>query len=301
MKRLLTYDIPLPHEWNAVQARLYWVYRGAIAGGRHTVHSRGPLGSLTVLRGTLNVRTERGFYRAKSGMSLLMPPGDRVYLFSSDIRVLSVAAELQWKDFTPVLSFPEILVLKGNDSLRFEGLGKQLLGTVHGGRAKSIDWNEALAFVPRDLPHHAAVQAHLWRWLESVAVAVRVRCDDDPSNPQPDPRVEKLLHLLHQAPFRNGLDVEAYARETGLSWRRLEQLFKKAMAKTPSEYYEHRRIWMAHRLLAAGDKSVKEVAFDLGFAHQSSFSRWFVTHYGMPPSTLLGHDRHSEKVRGLKP
>ena len=66
-----------------------------------------------------------------------------------------------------------------------------------------------------------------------------------------------------------------YAEMLHISLKALGKLTKKHLGKTPGDLVTERVLIEAKRLLYLSEKSVKEIAFDLGFEDQHYFSRFF--------------------------
>lgn len=78
--------------------------------------------------------------------------------------------------------------------------------------------------------------------------------------------------------------VTKLAKDCGVSDRQLRRYFLKRFGKSPREWMALGRLEGARSLLATG-KSIKEVAAQSGFNHQSNFSRSFKHHYKATPSS----------------
>ncbi len=93
-------------------------------------------------------------------------------------------------------------------------------------------------------------------------------------------RFESILeihfHLRH--------DVEFYANALSITKTTLNRRLKKELGRTTSSLIQERIAIEARRELSGGKKSIKEVAFMLGFEDQLYFSRFFKKHFGAPPS-----------------
>ncbi len=98
-----------------------------------------------------------------------------------------------------------------------------------------------------------------------------------------DFRVRRSLRLM-QEKFTDDIEMEALAREAGLSRPHFFKLFKKQMGITPNIYLNTLRAEQAIEDLMATDKSVTEISFGLGFSSQASFTRFFTSNVGIPPS-----------------
>lgn len=80
-----------------------------------------------------------------------------------------------------------------------------------------------------------------------------------------------------------------------LSQRQLQRYTRRLFNKSPQEWLNSERLSIAAELLEK-DKTIKEVAFELGFKQLSHFSREFRSHYGLAPRAFLGMKR-SIKIR----
>ncbi len=78
--------------------------------------------------------------------------------------------------------------------------------------------------------------------------------------------------------------VEALAEEMGMSQRQLLRKLRALTEETSTELIWRLRLEQAAHLLQQNAKSVKEVAFAVGFKYEASFSRSFRKVYGVSPS-----------------
>lgn len=98
-----------------------------------------------------------------------------------------------------------------------------------------------------------------------------------------DYRVRRSLRLM-QARFTGDVGMDWLARESGLSRPHFFKLFKKQMGITPNLYLNTLRYEHAIEDLLTTDKSVTEISYGLGFSSQASFTRFFSSNVGIPPS-----------------
>lgn len=87
-----------------------------------------------------------------------------------------------------------------------------------------------------------------------------------------------ILAHLETPPTLSGLATSA-----NMSTSKLKTLFRQIFGKSIYSYYQHFRMQEAARLLAAGDLSVSEVGYRLGFSNLSHFTRVFEEHIGLKP------------------
>lgn len=84
--------------------------------------------------------------------------------------------------------------------------------------------------------------------------------------------------------YAKPLDVEALARDVGMSSGHLSRQFKQAYGESPYSYLMTRRIERAMALLRRGDMSVTDVCFAVGCSSLGTFSTRFTELVGVPPS-----------------
>jgi AraC-like DNA-binding protein len=111
---------------------------------------------------------------------------------------------------------------------------------------------------------------------------------DDPSDRRAidgvtDFRVRKSLRLMQEAP---GADVEldAVARQSGLSRPHFYKLFRTQTGLTPNLYRNTLVMERALERLVGSETPVAEIGFDLGFSSQSGFTKFFAANVGMAPT-----------------
>jgi AraC family transcriptional regulator len=93
--------------------------------------------------------------------------------------------------------------------------------------------------------------------------------------------VEAALWL--DAHSRQPVDLDAAAKQAGLSPFHFLRLFAKVIGVTPHQYLLRSRLRHAAQLLAGDDRSITDIAFDVGFADISNFVRTFHRAAGVSP------------------
>jgi AraC-like DNA-binding protein len=89
--------------------------------------------------------------------------------------------------------------------------------------------------------------------------------------------VEKAV--LQGAPFQ----VADVARTAGLSLSHFSRVFRQDVGRSLQDYYQHRRLQQACKLLLNPDHSITDIALELDFASSSHFSNAFKRHMGASP------------------
>ncbi len=98
-----------------------------------------------------------------------------------------------------------------------------------------------------------------------------------------DFRVRRSLRLM-QENFAEDIEMETLARQAGLSRPHFFKLFKKQMGITPNIYLNTLRTEQAIQELMVTEKTVTDISYGLGFSSQASFTRFFTSNVGIPPS-----------------
>ena len=93
--------------------------------------------------------------------------------------------------------------------------------------------------------------------------------------------------------FQEDLTLDSVAEELNVSLFYLSKLFRKHTGTNFTEHLTQVRVDYAKKLLAAGEMSVKEVAYAAGFNSQSYFSKIFKKYTGIAPSEFK--DQPAEK------
>lgn len=100
-------------------------------------------------------------------------------------------------------------------------------------------------------------------------------------------KFEKLLNNYFDSnnPQIIGLPSVAYfAQELNLSPNYFGDLIKKETRQTPKDFILNKTMEVAKRFIYEGDKTINEIAFELGFKYPQHFSRLFKQKTGLTPN-----------------
>jgi AraC-like DNA-binding protein len=98
-----------------------------------------------------------------------------------------------------------------------------------------------------------------------------------------DFRVRKSIKLLAQSVGAE-IELDAIAREAGLSRPHFYKLFRSQTGVTPHLYVNTLMMEKALEQLVATEASIADIGFDLGFSSQSGFTHFFAANVGMAPT-----------------
>lgn len=104
-----------------------------------------------------------------------------------------------------------------------------------------------------------------------------------------------FLRLINDNSHLN-FTTEELARTAGMSLSTFKRCFKKHFGMAPGQWLREQRLARARIWLERSDKSIAEIAFGLGYADVSSFSRAFKAKTGHAPTAFAkhGHDTSGE-------
>ncbi len=110
---------------------------------------------------------------------------------------------------------------------------------------------------------------------------------------QPYLKIEPAI-LFIRTHFREKISVAQVAETVNLSPRQLDRKFQEMLKMSPQEFIMKLRIKTACNELSCSSKPIMNIALDLGFYDQSSFTLLFRKQMGMPP--LQYRKRHQESM-----
>jgi len=93
--------------------------------------------------------------------------------------------------------------------------------------------------------------------------------------------------------YAEPLQIEALAKRVNMSASALHSHFRAVAGASPIQYQKHLRLQEARRLLLSGATSAEAVAYEVGYASASQFSREYGRLFGEPPR------RDAERMREL--
>lgn len=273
-------------DWASLRHQLWWAYEGPVAEeARRGSYTDPDTSCWLVKKGSVTVRTGRHAVTARAGEWVFVASPTRHQTFTDDAEILSLHFELSWPGGESVVDRTRSRVVP---AARLPHLEKAARPVV---RALRRAFPMAGAYLPEqpcDRALYLRLQALLPEWLnayldaqEALGVPVRLRGERDE-------RVLRGLAELDRMPPDRRVERAELAARLGLSGSHLDALFVAHTGMTLRRYGERRRLDTAVRLLRSTDKSVKVVAFELGFRHVSHFCLWFKRLKGVRPSELRG-------------
>ena len=98
--------------------------------------------------------------------------------------------------------------------------------------------------------------------------------------------ISKAFKIMLESNFITAKKPAAYAQKLNISPAYLNECLKNTTGQSVSNHIQQRIVLAAKRLLYHSDKSVKEIATELGYEEYNYFSRLFAKVTGMPALTF---------------
>jgi AraC-like DNA-binding protein len=140
--------------------------------------------------------------------------------------------------------------------------------------------------VPVNLEGYLALHRGLTDWVmvwSSALVSAGIKPN---SLIGTDPRVRQAIAYLQGHLKDADLNGELIASQVGLSLSQLNRQFLRERGETLRQFHQIQRKEHAQHLLMRTSLSIKEIAMELGFFHQSHFTTWFRKQTGATPSAF---------------
>ena len=100
--------------------------------------------------------------------------------------------------------------------------------------------------------------------------------------------IQKFRQFVEENMSDSGLNVETIGAELGLSRVQLYRKVKALTGVSPVELVRTVRLQHGRELLQTTDKTVSEIAYEVGFSAPSYFTKCFKDEFGVSPSEMQG-------------
>ena len=100
--------------------------------------------------------------------------------------------------------------------------------------------------------------------------------------------VDNLRDVIHRNMGDSDFSVERLGEEIGLSRVQLYRKVKALTGLTPVELLRKARLERARRLVEKTDRSISEIAYEVGFTAPSYFNKCFKDEFGVSPGSMRG-------------
>lgn len=256
---------------------------------RSTINQVPGQSAYLIMKGSLSVDTNAGSVVVGPGQWCLPHQGPRSLFMAPGGQILTVRFRLYWPGGDPLFNAPVAQVFAASQAPRLEKHTRilaRIVARALPGAKVDLPWRKV------DLLTHFRFQRAFDAWLY-VYVDTMLRLGAVPSRlATTDMRVLKVVSWIDELPLDHTLTEAELLRESDLSASQLSRVFTQQFGVTPHQYFENRKLTQAKSLLRSTPKSVKQVAFEVGFGSLAAFSRWFLRKAGQSPREF----RRNEQV-----
>ena len=102
--------------------------------------------------------------------------------------------------------------------------------------------------------------------------------------------LQRAIDIIHEHLAEPEYTVERYVRDIGLSHMQLHRKLQALTAFSPSAFMRNIRLKEAAKLIMQKEKTVSEIAFEVGFNNLSYFAKCFHQTFGVSPSAYSKQD-----------
>lgn len=99
-------------------------------------------------------------------------------------------------------------------------------------------------------------------------------------------RIAKAINRIKEA-YATALSVADLAKIAGMSASSFHEHFKAVTSTTPLQYQKDIRLLQARRFVRDGDRSISQIAFEVGYESPTQFSREYARKFGLSPRNDL--------------
>ncbi|MFA6961344.1 MAG: helix-turn-helix transcriptional regulator [Opitutaceae bacterium] len=271
-------------DWASLHYHLLWAYEGPVPRiALEGDYTDSATSCWLIRRGSVVLRIGRQVVTARPGDWAFVASPTRHQTFTADAEILSLHFDLTWPGGESVINRTKNLIVLGSHVPQMEKAAMQVV------RVMRRHFPHAGAFLATercDRALYLKIQS-LLPGLLNAYLDTQETLDNPPTlRGGQDERVLRGVAELDRVPLDRRIGQPEIATRLGLSRSHMDALFTAHLGVTPRRYLELRRLETARRMLSRTGKSVKAIALELGFKHESHFCLWFKRQHGTRPSAL---------------
>ena len=287
--------LPLP-DWAELTCSLIWAYDHEVPA--YGYHRRGKRVNDSVAwflrKGSATVKTEQANWRLEPGQWFLLPEYYYWQDFTPHTHLLSLCFRANWATGIPLFHHGDGIVLNGAEHPQLEKAARPLVRQCL--QMSEHTQNQKRIIVAGTALEYFKTQKQFMTWLNLYAQILLDRGCVPSRLSVTDPRLLQAVRFLDTWPLADPLPEEELARQVGLSKRQLARLFHDNFDTTPSNYLTQLKLKAATSDLYEGKRTVKEIAYSLGFNSLSYFSTWFRKQIGRTPRDFQNRTPPKQKT-----
>ncbi len=216
-------------------------------------------------------------YCIKKGEGTITYRGGELAMTEGNIYILPTGIRMRYKCTTPLEKlYFHINLLQSNNSDMFTTMKAPVCIPN-----RSEDIEQALyLFNNNDM--YAVMRLKAWLW-DIISIGMEIGGTEFTPVPRYSPLVEQTLAYI-DGNLRSALTVSKIAADLYTSESRLQKAFRDEMKQPLGKYIADRLYFTAEQQLRTTDRSIKDIATELGYCDPFYFTRCFTQRYGVSPS-----------------
>jgi len=159
-----------------------------------------------------------------------------------------------------------------------------ILGTDDSVNANSLPYHK-ISLQQNDL-RDTATCSRLESIVFPLIYMLQSLCRYNPNDSSQDTPISKILQYIHEC-YNTPLNVKILSKQFNYSISTISHMFKKETGMSLPQYIENLRIENAKIMLKQGNKSVTEIATELGFSDTAYFCNVFKKNTGKTPKQYM--------------
>ncbi|WP_237763885.1 helix-turn-helix domain-containing protein [Terrimicrobium sacchariphilum] len=283
MARIQENPIGPLEDWENLRTELVWAYQGEVTQYANCRYPAFPFAAWLLLKGSVTLSFSHHMEKYKAGRWIFPRAEEGWQEFSHDAEVLSIRFIAQWPTGDPLFDRSNTISVDAGRIPRFTQSSKRLVRVV---RRQFPGITDLLRYAPGTPERHFEFHLEFSRWLLAYTRAMREIGLPPHVVGQLDDRVRAALDFMESNNLRRPPNERQLAQHVGVSVTHLNRLFSQDLGKTPIRYWEDKRIQAARYSIEESSKSLKSIAYDMGFASLSHFSSWVRRKLGKSPRAL---------------
>lgn len=283
--------------WHKLNCRLFWAYEGPVRPKfQHGAYRQEGIVAWLINRGSVRLTFARSVERCEAG-SWYFPKGEPwTQDFSPDAEILSLRFVAHWSDETPLFDRSRSVKIPATGVPRLTSLARRMARYVS---LNHIEDTRGFEQVPKSLDRYIDMQRLFLSWMTTYVELMRTHHIPSSAHQPVDERVWVAINRIERAELHEPLREAELAKLAGVSKSHLNRLFVINTGKTPADYWAERRIQAARSALTESGRSVKIIAYELGFSSLSHFSTWLRKKTGNSPRALRQSSAKRKNRRAL--
>lgn len=270
--------------WHELSCRLFWAYEGPVGYRfQHGAYRQEGVVAWLIMRGHVTLTFARGQEHCTAGHWFFPKREAWSQDFSDDAEIISLRFTTHWPDGTSLFDRSRSIQVPMAEVPRLTSLAHRIARYAH---TNYVADEVRVEHIPKSLDRYIDMQRLFLSWMTTYVDLMRSKRVAVSAHQPLDERVWLTINRIERAELHEPLREADLAQVAGVSKSHLNRLFAINIGKSPAEYLEERRIRVARSALLESTRSVKTIAYELGFSSLSHFSTWVTKKLGQSPREL---------------